>query len=301
MGRNFLYNKKQKIIQALMLQKWSKIVPDRLYLKILYNSFIGERLDLENPLTFNEKLQWLKLHEHRAEYTMMVDKYLVREYVKNLIGEEYLIPLIGVWNTPEEIDFNALPNQFVMKCNHNSGTGMCICKDKAQANFSEIKKNLWKGLREDYYYLGREWPYKDVPRKIVCEKYMDDGSGEIKDFKFMCFAGKVKCSFVCSDRFDKKGLHVTFYDKDWNIMPFERHYPKVNIPHQKPVCYDEMLSLAEILSKDIPFVRVDLYEIKGKVYFGELTFFPGSGLEEFTPKEWDKKLGDWIKLPIIGE
>jgi hypothetical protein len=258
-----------------------------------------KELDFENPQTFNEKLQWLKLYDRKPEYTMMVDKYKVRDYIAEKLGEEYLIPLLGVWDDPDDIDFDALPNQFVLKCNHNSGTGMCICKNKSKLDIKKVKKELKKGLKENYYLTGREWPYKDVPRKVIAEKYMKDNSAteELTDYKLMCFDGKVKCSFVCSERFSKSGLKVTFYDTDWKVMPFERHYPKSRNPIKKPYGYEKMVELAEKLSKNIPFVRVDFYEINGKIYFGELTFFPGTGLEEFTPFDWDKTLGSWIKLP----
>lgn len=281
------------------LEKYLSFLSDEKYLKLLYRMHIGKKLNLSNPQTFNEKLQWLKLNNHKAEYTMMVDKYLVRDYIKRTIGEEYLIPLIGVWDNPDEIDFDSLPNRFVLKCNHNSGTGMCICKDKSKLDYEKVKSDLRKGLKEDYEKYNREWPYKNVPRKIVCEEYMEDQSGELKDYKFMVFGGEVKCSFVGSDRFSTEGLHVTFYDNNWNIMPFERHYPRLQKPHPKPICFDEMKKLAAKLSNNMPFVRVDFYEIKGKVYFGELTFFPGSGFEEFTPESWDYEFGSWIDLSML--
>lgn len=276
--------------------------PDDVFLKKAFRVNMHQELNLDNPQTFNEKLQWLKLYNRKPEYTMMVDKYKVREYVANTLGEEYLIPLLGVWDDPDEIDFDALPNQFVLKCNHNSGLGMCICKDKSKLNIEKVKKELKKGLKQDYYLTGREWPYKDVPRKIVCEKFMtnDEVGGELEDYKLMCFQGKVKASFVCNNRFSKDGLNVTFYDTDWKRMPFERHYPASKTEITRPASYDEMVQLAEKLAQNIPFVRVDFYEIKGKPYFGELTFFPGSGFEEFNPEQADKELGSWIKLPVGG-
>ena len=290
-------NHPEKIFQALVYERFTNIIPDPAFLRMAYFAFIGKRLNLDNPQTFNEKLQWLKLYNRRPEYTMMVDKYLVRDYIAKTIGEEYLIPLLGVWDDPDEIDFEALPNQFVLKCNHNSGLGMCICKDKSKLDIKKVREELRRGLKQDYYLTSREWPYKNVPRKIICEQYMDDGSGELKDYKFMCFDGAVKCSFVCSDRFNTNGLRVTFFDKDWKVMPFERHYPKAEDPIERPQSYDEMIILAEKLSGGIPFVRADFYEISSRPFFGELTFFPGSGYEEFTPEEWDAKLGRWIILP----
>lgn len=280
------------------LQTCSKLVcrfgtflPDELYLKLQYRAKLDKKLNLKNPKTFNEKLQWLKLYDRKPEYTIMVDKYLAKKYVADKIGEEYIIPTLGVWDSVDEIDFDLLPNQFVLKCNHNSGLGMCICKDKSKLDIAEVRRALANGLKQDYYHIGREWPYKDVPRKIIAEKYMGDS---LNDYKLMCFDGKIKCSFVCSDR--SENLKVTFFDNDWNRMPFIRHYPASDNKIPKPINFDQMIELAEILSKDIPFLRVDFYEIDGKIYFGELTFYPGCGYEEFTPEEWDERLGSWIKL-----
>lgn len=278
-----------------------KTLPDDEYLARLFRAIMGRPINLENPQTFNEKLQWLKLYDRKPEYTMMVDKYRVREYIAKTIGEEYLIPLLGVWEDPEDIDFGALPNQFVLKCNHNSGLGMCICKDKTKLDIEKVKRELRKGLAQDYYLTGREWCYKNVVRCVIAEDFIQDRHGKLDDYKLMCFNGKVRCSFVCSDRFSPKGLHVTFFDRDWNVMPFERHYPSVKEGFAKPLQYEKMVELAEKLSQGIPFVRVDFYEVDGKIYFGELTFYPGSGFEEFTPEEWDYKLGEWIELPKLKE
>lgn len=272
--------------------------PDERYLKAMFTAAMGKELNLENPKTFNEKLQWLKLHDRRPEYTMMVDKYRVREYIASILGEEYLIPLLNIWDDPDEIDFNTLPDQFVLKCNHNSGLGMCICKDKSKLDISAVRAGLRKGFAQDYYLTGREWPYKDVPRKIICEQYMvDEETQELFDYKFMCFHGKVQCSFVCSERFSKDGIRVTFFDRSWNTLPFTRHYPKSNRPIARPKNLDLMQTFAEKLAKNLPFIRVDFYEINKKLYFSELTLYPGSGIEEFTPEEWDYTLGSWLKLP----
>ena len=285
-------------LSKLGLYDW---MPDAQYLKLKYKSVFGRELNLENPKTYNEKLQWLKLNDRKPEYTRMVDKYLVRQYVAEVIGAEYLIPLLGVWDNPDEIDFDQLPDQFVLKCNHNSGLGMCICKDKSRLNLTETRAALQKGLKENYYIRHREWPYKDVPRKIIAEKYMSDGENEeLNDYKLMCFNGTVKMSFVCSNRFNSEGLNVTFYDEKWNRLPFERHYPASATEIEKPVSYEEMVRLAEQLAQNIPFVRVDFYEIEGKPYFVEMTFFPGSGFEEFEPMEWDYKIGEMLELPKIN-
>lgn len=276
---------------------------DEKYLKKLFKAYMGYELDLENPKTFNEKLQWLKLYNRKPEYTTMVDKYKAREYVASLIGEEYLIPLLGVYDSPEEIDFDKLPDQFVLKCNHNSGLGVCICKDKSKLNIDKVKKKLQIGLNQDYYLSGREWPYKDVERKIICEKYMTDSrtlNNGLTDYKLMCFNGKVKCIFTCTDRFSKDGLKVTFFDTNWEKLPFERHYKSADSV-ERPKNLKQMICFAEKLALNVPFLRVDFYEVNNKIYFGELTFFPGCGFEEFSSIDWDLKLGDMIKLPTKDE
>lgn len=275
----------------------TKILPDETYLKLTHRIRFGENLHLDNPTTFNEKLQWLKLYDHNPDYVKMVDKVLVKEYVASIIGEDYIIPTLGVYDSFDEIDFDNLPNQFVLKCNHDSGS-IIICRDKSKLDIDKARKKLTKSLKTDAFYWGREWPYKMVNRKILAEAYMeDDDAEELKDYKLMTFNGKVKCSFVGSERFSEDGLKITFFDTDWKVMPFERHYPKSKLDIKKPLNYDQMVVMAEKLSTNIPFARIDFYEVGGKAYFGEITLFPGSGWEEFTPSEWDKTLGSWLKLP----
>ena len=274
-------------------------MPDEEYLKRQFKARMGYELDLENPKTFNEKLQWLKLYDRNPKYTMMVDKYKVREYIKEQIGEDYLIPLIGVWDDPEDIDFDSLPNQFVLKCNHNSGTGMCICKDKTKLDIKKVKKELKKGLSENYFLGSREWPYKDVPRKIICEKYMEDNtSGDLKDYKIFCFDSIPKVLFIASDR-QKKNTETKFdfFDMNFNHLEIENGHPNANVMPNCPKNFEEMKKLAKILSEDIPQLRVDFYEINGKTFFGELTFSHWSGMVPFSPDKWDCIFGNWIKLP----
>ena len=286
------------LLLFLLNSNYSMIIPDALFLKLKYKLITGKKLNLKNPKSFNEKLQWLKLHDRKPEYTRLVDKYEVRKYIAETIGAEYLIPLLGVYNSFQEIDFERLPNQFVLKPNHTSGD-IFICNDKSMINYSELENTINRWLKREYYWVHREWPYKDVKPKIICEKLMVDESGkELKDYKFMCFNGRVKCSFVCLNRFSPQGLNVDFYDIDWNPMPFERHYPRSGTILPKPKNYEKMIELAEILSQNIPFLRVDFYDINGRIYFGELTFYPGSGFEEFTPEDYDYILGSWLKLPI---
>ncbi len=290
---NFFADKRLRFsyLTAMGLTQW---MSDEQFLKKEYFLQMGKKLNLNDPKTFNEKLQWLKIHNRKPEYTTMVDKYAAKQYVADRIGERYIIPTLGVWEHFDDIDFDNLPNQFVLKCTHDSG-GIIICRDKSKLDKKAAKKKLEYYLRRKYYYIHREWPYKNVKPRIIAEKYMTNGNGEdLNDYKLMCFNGKVKTTFVCSNRFSKDGLKVTFYDTDWRRMPFERHYPASKTEIDKPQTYEEMITLAEKLAFGIPFVRVDFYEINGNIYFGELTFFPGSGYEEFTPEEWDKTLGDWI-------
>lgn len=285
------------LIPKLGCRGFFKWIPDDIYLKLVYKAYFKKKLDLKKPITFNQKLQWLKLYDRNPKYTKLVDKYEVREYIKKEIGEEYLIPLIGVYDNFDDINFDDLPNQFVLKCTHDSG-GVVICKDKNKLNKESVRKKINKSLEYNYYYLWREWPYKNVKPRIICEQYMTDNlDEELKDYKFMCFNGEVKCLFVCLNRNSSSGLNVDFYNLDWDLMPFERHYKNSGQKIKKPNNFDKMIELARKLSRDIPFVRVDFYEVEGKVYFGELTFYPGSGLEEFTPHKYDEILGNWLQLP----
>lgn len=271
---------------------------DEQYLKLKYKNVFGRNLDLENPKTFNEKLQWLKLYNRKPEYTVMVDKYKVREYIAQMIGEEYLIPLLGVWDDPDEIDFDALPDQFVLKCNHNSGTGMCICKDKSKLDIEKVKKELRKGLKEDYYLKFREWPYKDVPKRIIAEQYLsnDEKSDELSDYKVLCFNGEPKLIEIHRGRFS--GHHTQdFYDVNWNKTEFEQpEDPLSDEIMKKPVFADKMLELSRTLAENIPHVRIDWYYTGGKLLFGEITFFDGSGFCPFIDNQ-DEILGSWITLP----
>lgn len=277
-----------------------KKMPDDEYLTKIFKNAMGKELDLKNPLTFNEKLQWLKLNDRKPVYTVMVDKYEAKNYVAKIIGDEFIIPTLGVWNRFDDIDFNTLPRQFVLKTTHDSG-GVVVCKDKNRFNVKKCRKIINSSLKKNYFYQGREWPYKNVSRRIIAEKYMEDATGALMDYKFMCFNGHCEYIFTCTERFSESGLKVTFFDRNWNLLPFKRHYPISEKKITKPVQLEKMIFLAEKLSESIPFVRVDFYEIEGKIYFGELTFFPGSGIEEFTPEEWDYKLGELITLPKCNE
>lgn len=273
-----------------------RILSDKAYIKLMFRIRVGHRLNLKNPQSFNEKLQWLKLYDRKDIYTDMVDKYKVREIIKERIGEEYLIPLLGVYDHFDDINFDKLPNQFVIKCNHDSGS-VVICKDKKTFDYDVAKEKIEKALKRDYYLNGREWPYKNVERKIVVEEYihgLDDA--DVRDYKFFMFNGKLAYILVCSDRF--KSLKFTFFDKNIKFMNCRQSNAEYDKSIKLPKNYKKMIELAEKLSIETIQVRVDFYNIEGKIYFGELTFFDSSGYAKFTPEEWDYKLGKMLKLPI---
>lgn len=282
-------------------------MPDRRYLEKRFRACMGYDLDLDHPKTFNEKLQWLKIYDRKPEYTIMVDKYAVRSYIADKLGEEYLIPLLGVWNDPSEIDFDQLPDRFVLKCNHNSGLGMCICRDKSRLDIKKVKNELRKGVSQNYYLTGREWPYKNVPRKIIAEEYMEDY--ELKkncnykyraliDYKFFCFNGIADSVMVCVER-ETGDTKFYFFDKKWELQRYNKRGKEapVSFTLQKPLRMDEMFAIAEELSKGIPYVRVDLYCIQECIFFSEMTFFPSSGFDSNLLSESDRYWGRLLNLP----
>lgn len=308
MSKNHLFSKAFRYIKdpnyRVLVKAGNGIynnMPDDEYLMKCFKARLGYPLNLTDPKTFNEKIQWLKLHDRKDEYTTMADKYLVKDYVASIIGPEYIIPTLAAWDNPDEIDFNNLPNQFVLKCNHNSGTGMYICDDKSKMKEQSVRATLKKGIKKDYYLTGREWPYKHIKRKIIAEKYMVDESGtELKDYKVFCFNGVPMYVQVDFGRFTNHERNL--YSTNWEYMGFSSLYttnPKRII--ERPVCLEKMLEISAILSNNIPFVRVDLYVIGKKIYFGELTFYHGSGYERFSPVEWDRKLGDLINISLVKE
>lgn len=297
----------KKIVEALknpyyacelVLNQFAKSVSDEKFVRWKYYLNFRKKLNLDNPQTFNEKLQWLKLYDRHEEYTQMVDKYEAKKYVANLIGEEYIIPTLGVYDTFDEINFEELPNQFVLKCTHNSG-GIVICKDKSALDIPRAKKQMTKWLRKNPYWSSREYPYKDVKPRIIAEKYMTDGSkSELIDYKFFCFNGEVKCLFVATDRGKlEEETKFDFFDLNWNHLPIINGHPNSLKIIKKPEGFDEMIKISRELSKNISHVRVDLYSIMGKVFWGELTFFHWGGLKPFVPEDWDVKMGEWLRLP----
>ena len=276
-------------------ERIQKFIPAKTYCKVQYKICFMKKLNLKTPTTYNEKLQWLKLYDRNPKYIEFVDKYAVRKHITDTVGEEYLIPLICVWDKIDDIDFESLPDQFVLKCTHDSG-GVVICKDKASFDIKLAKEKLNKSLKKNYYYLGREEPYKYIKPRIICEKYMVDESGvELKDYKFFCFNGKPKALFVATDR----GIDTRFdfFDMEFNHLQVMQHYKNGVKKIARPIGFEEMVELATKLSKNFPHVRVDFYDINGKCYFGELTFYHFSGFEKFEPEVYDEIFGRWIELP----
>ena len=274
-------------------------LPDKWAVSIKYRNHFYKKLDLKNPRTFNEKLQWLKLYDRKPEYTTMVDKYRAKEYVASIIGDEYIIPTLGVWKSFDEIDFDALPNQFVLKCNHGSGD-VVICKDKASLDVEAARKKLTAALQQDYYLVSREWPYRDVPRRIIAEEYLEDSeTGDARDYKFFCFNGYVDCVMLCIDRNLGKPKFY-FFDDQWKLKRLNKRGKEApeGFTLPRPKCIEEMFNIASILSKGFSFLRVDLYECDGHVYFGELTFFPSSGFDANLLEETDLYFGSLIDTSL---
>lgn len=295
---NSLLKNPLSVIASLGHRGWFNWMDDATYLKMIFRIKMNRRLDLENPQTYNQKLQWLKLYDRKPEYTQMVDKYEAKKYVARIIGEEHIIPTLGVWDCFEDIDFDKLPNQFVLKCTHDSG-GLIICKDKSKLDKEKARKLICNCLKHNYFWGLREWPYKNVQPRIIAEQYMVDESGtELKDYKFFCFDGQPKAMFIASDRSNpNEETKFDFFDMDFNHLPFTNGHPNATRNINKPEGFEEMKQLAAKLSNSIPHVRVDLYNINGHIYFGEMTFSHWSGFKPFVPEEWDYKFGSWINLP----
>lgn len=276
---------------------WLKNMPAEEFVKRMYRCEMGEELNLDDPRTYTEKLQWLKLYDHRPEYTTMVDKYLVKEYVSQKIGAQYVIPVLGVWDRVEDIDFSALPRRFVLKTSHDSG-GIVVCKDKQSLNIAAARKKLKHFLKREYYDYNREWPYKNVKHRIIAEPYMEDSRlGELRDYKFFTFGGTPKVLYIAQGRGSGGATVADFFDMDYNHLPFTIDHDMAAIPPEKPQNFELMKQFAAILSQGTPQLRVDFYEVDGQLYFGEMTFFHCSGLEDFHPHRWNEIFGDWVSLP----
>ena len=294
-----LYLKKPQSIFISLLQHFGGWIPDKLYLKWLYHLKMGYKLDLEHPKTFSEKLQWLKLYDRKPVYVTMVDKYAVKDYVAKIIGEKYIIPTLGVWDKPEDVDWDKLPNQFVLKTTHGGGgCGIVICKNKADFDKNVAIQKLKSGFQQDIYTSFREWPYKEVPHRIIAEKYLCDESGyELKDYKVFNFNGEPKMIEIDYDRFN--GHSRNLYTTDWELINATLKYPSdPKRVFEKPEVLEELLLLSRKVSKGIPHVRSDFFIINNKIYFGELTFYHGSGYEKTEPEIFNNIIGEWLKLPV---
>lgn len=292
----FLVNPNYRFL-ILSNQGKYRSMPDEDFLKKKFRIRMGQELDLENPKTFNEKLQWLKLYNRQPIYTTMVDKYAVKQYVTDQIGSEYVIPTLGVWDHFDEIDFDSLPDRFVLKVTHDSG-GIAICKDKKTFDKEAARAKIEKSLKRDYYNIGREWPYKNVKPRILAETFLENAEGkELVEYKIFCFNGEAKIILVCKGQAHGNGRTNDYCDTNLQRFPFTSLYPNSKGELDKPALLPELLKTAEKLSQGIPQVRVDLYICNNQIYFGEFTFFHNSGFCSFDPKEWDETLGSWIKLP----
>lgn len=287
----------------ILIERICSIIPDDIYIKMIYRFRVRKKLNLDNPQTYNEKLNWLKLYNQKAEYTRMVDKYAVKEYVAQVIGEQYVIPTLGVWDKFEDIDFCKLPNRFVLKCTHDS-SGIIICRDKFKLDLKKTKNKIKTSLKRDYFLGSREWPYKNVPRRIIVEEYMEeiedcnkeDDKKMLDVYKIFCFSGKPELfQVVQNDKTDFES--IDYFDTSWNKLDLRQNFPNSDVTLSKPEKIDEMIDVAKKLSQGIPFVRIDLYQINKRVYFSEMTFFSDAGFAKFEPEEWDYKLGQMINLP----
>lgn len=271
---------------------------DEEYLKRKFKALMGHELDLSNPRTFNEKLQWLKLHDRRPLYTTLVDKYAVKEWVAARVGRQYVVPTYAKWDRVEDIDISKLPERFVLKTNHDSG-GIAICRDRATFDLDEAKRKLGRRLRQNYYWECREWPYKDVVPCVFAEEYLDpsEGSDDLADYKYFCFSGEAKAMFVATNRFGDGETRFDFFDMEYRHLPFTNGHPNADTVPPRPEAFDAMREMAERLSAGIPQVRVDFYESTKGTYFGEMTFSHWGGIVPFDPPAWDETFGSWIELP----
>ncbi len=304
-----------KVISYIILRysekyQFSHKISDKWFLKLRYRRYYDKKLDLKNPQTFSQKLQWLKLYDRDPLYTKLVDKYEAKLYVASLIGERYIIPTLGIWDNFDDIDFSKLPDKFVLKCTHDSG-GLIICKDKSKLDLGYARKKISTCLKRNYYWDGREWPYKDLKPRILCEEYManfdrekqdredlpsaTEQQEELSDYKFFCFDGEVKLLLIVTGRFSDNKC-FDFFDKDFNRLDIQNQRPNNPKVFEKPSNYKEMVEIAEKLSVGFKHIRIDLYNSNGKIYFGEYTFYHDAGFTRFTPEKWSYTLGSWIRL-----
>ncbi len=290
----------KRIAVSLLGSSLGKLIPDKLYLKILFKYKMHSPLDFNNPKTFNEKIQWLKIYDRKPLYTKLVDKYEVKSYVAEIIGPEHIVPTLGIWEKFDDIDFSKLPEQFVLKCTHDSG-GLVICHDKKSFDLLSAQKKIEKCMKRNFYWVTREWPYKNVKPRIIAEEYLNDGEHLVpEDYKVYCINGEPKYIVVFHGRYDENNrLSETVYNTEWNPqnISLDNHFEISDIVEPRPVCLDEMLSMSRKLCKGFAQIRVDFYVIKGKVYFGELTLYTAAGLQPMIPETLDQELGELVVLP----
>lgn len=295
-GLHYLIHNRALLCDAIV-RKCLGFLPDKPYLSLRYRCNMGRWIDWKNPKRFTEKLQWLKLYYRQPIFHDMVDKVEAKLLVEDLIGKEYIIPTLGVWNSFDDIDFSKLPNQFVLKTTNGGGsTGVVVVKDKKELNKIKAKRQLEESMKSSIYKSLREWPYKGLKGRIIAEKYLQDQSGELRDYKFYCFNGVVKCLLIASNRFTNHNFN--YYDRNFTPMPIVSSFgTQLHETLVKPEYFDQMIEMAECLSKGLPQIRIDLYNVNGKIYFGEFTFFDSSGYDNFSSDEWDLKFGSWLNLP----
>ena len=295
-----VYIQNPRLLLSALLREYGFWIPDKQYLQMMYYLSVGKMLNLKNPQTFGEKIQWLKLYDHKPDYTKLVDKYAVKEYVASLIGWDYVIPTIGVWDCPEEIDFDSLPSKFVLKTTNGGGGKVIICKDKRSLDLEKTIYFLKRLLKQDIYKKLREWPYKNVKRRIIAEQYLEDVDNpdeDMIDYKFYCFNGKPQFCQVIGGRHTQET--IDFYDMNWQHQEFIGLNPKTvnsSFIQCRPRHYDKMREIAHILSQGIAFSRIDLYDTIERPYFGEITLYPFSGMGEMRPFHYNLLLGEMIKL-----
>lgn len=297
-------------LRKFIIQNVGQVFSDKTWIQIKFLQRMKRLPNLNNPKTYNEKLNWLKLNDRRPEYCILVDKYEMKKYVADRVGSDYIIPVVGgPWDTVDEIDFASLPDKYVLKTTHDCG-GVVICKDKAKFDIERAKKILNEHMENNYFWHTREWAYKNVKPRIFAEKYVKDSASQetnieqtaemeqLTDYKFFCFDGEPKLMFVATDRASQtEETKFDFFDMDYNHMQIVQGHPNAPIEPQKPKSFDKMKEVAAVLSKGMPHIRVDFYEVNGQTYVGELTLFHFSGLVPFEPNEWDEKMGEWIQLP----
>jgi hypothetical protein len=302
MGRMFerIAEKTRSILRHILKYKIFYLLPDEIYLKIMYRLNMGRPLNLKKPAYFNEKLQWLKLYYRNPMYTTLADKYAARKHVADMIGEKYLIPLIGIWDRFDEIDFDSLPDQFVLKCTHNSG-GVIVCQSKNVLDIRAVGRQFKKQLKRNYYYLHREWSYKNIKPRILCEKLISSKNGGLPmDYKFHCFNGQPDSVMICSDR-QSGNTKFYYFDRNWELLKYNNNgiQPNDDMLFPRPSKLDEMFELASSLSRGIPYVRVDLYFENDEIYFGEMTFYSDAGFDSKMLKETDLLFGNKLDLSSI--